>query len=77
MTVRWTETARSELADFWLRADSVERRKIATAAHAVIGGCRSMLKAKANRVRTVDVLSLSRHSGFYFASSRMARRCKS
>ena len=35
MTVRWTETARNELADFWLRADSVGRRQIVAAAHAV------------------------------------------
>lgn len=35
MNVRWAETARGELADLWLRADSAERRQIALAAHAI------------------------------------------
>ena len=35
MIVRWAETARNELADLWLRADSGGRRQISAAAHAV------------------------------------------
>lgn len=35
MIVRWADTARGELADLWLRADSAGRRQIALAAHAI------------------------------------------
>jgi len=35
MMVRWTETARAELADSWLGADSVGRSQISAAALAV------------------------------------------
>jgi hypothetical protein len=35
MTIWWAPTARSELADLWLHADSMERRAIGTAAHAI------------------------------------------
>lgn len=35
MNVRWSETARGELAKLWLRSDSVQRRLVAAAAHRV------------------------------------------
>jgi hypothetical protein len=35
MIVHWSETARSQLAKLWMEADSVQRRAILAAAHAV------------------------------------------
>lgn len=35
MTVRWTQEARTELAEIWLRADSAQRRAITAVTHAI------------------------------------------